>query len=75
MNDGGVLSVTTTLKVGQLLVFPVLSVAEQLTGFVPRPKVLPGANVHPELTSPELSTASNTHVAVTVGVLPLVGVR
>jgi hypothetical protein len=75
VNDGGVLSVTNTLKTGQLLEFPALSVAEQATGLVPRPKVLPDANVHPEFASPELSTAANTHEAVTVGVLPLVGVR
>ena len=70
---GGVVSTTDTAKLGHALMFPALSVAKHTTFVVPRLKADPDAGLHVIDAIPELSTAAKSHVAVLVGVLPLVG--
>ena len=54
---GGSVSLTVTVKV-QLLVLPAASVAVQVTGVVPGPKVEPVAGLQATVTPEQLSLAT-----------------
>lgn len=74
-NVGGVVSLTTTLNVGQEATLPALSVAEHTTGVLPRSKEVLEPGLHSIEEMPLPSTAENVHVGVAVGDMPFVGVN
>jgi len=75
MSVGGVVSVTTTLNVGQDAWLPALSVALHVTGVGgPTRNADPDAGVHADDSKPEPSVAENGQVASAAGEMPSVGV-
>ena len=73
VNEGGMVSVTTTSNDGHESLFPALSVASQTIEVVPRLKVLPEGLEQENTWIPELSTAENDQAATAEAELPLDG--
>lgn len=71
---GGVVSTTSTLKLGHDAWFPALSIAEHATVVEPRANAAPEGGEQVAVRIPELSTAAKVHVDVAIGALPLKGV-